>query len=108
VINELEYNSEGFPIYRRGLGQNSDYWRNVVGQCVFWYKKDRLNKSKPINLTDKLLYEYFHAKLKEKVLIPVFGLKTTTKLSTEQMPEYIAECFIFLSSEIDVFEHGEY
>ena len=59
MIDELEYNKDGFPIYKRGLGQNSDYWRNVVGQCVFWYKKHRANNKKPVNLSDKKLSEYF-------------------------------------------------
>lgn len=108
MLDPNKYDESGKPIYKRGLGQNSDYWRNVVGQCVYWYKKYRAKDKKPVNLSDKQLAEYFHAKFKKYVLKPVFGLNSTTKLSTEQMPEYIAECFIFLSSEIDVFEYGEY
>ena len=106
MIDERQFDENGIPIYRRSLDQNADYHRNVVGQCVFWYKKDRVSKNKPINLSDKALAEYFHSKFKEHVL-PIFGETSTTKLTTEQMPEFIAECFIFLSGYEDVFEYGE-
>lgn len=106
-MDELNYNENGYPIYQRNLGQNSDYWRNVVGQCVFWYKNKQIHNKKKIRLSDKKIAEYFHSKFKENVLKSVFSLESTTNLSTEQMPEFIAECFIFLSSEIDVYEYGE-
>ena len=110
-----EFDEYGKPIYKRGLRQNADYHRNVIGQCVFWYKKDRIKNKKPITLSDKALANYFHEKLKEMVLMPIFGIESTTELTTENMPEYIAECFLYLSIQqikencegVDIFEYGE-
>jgi hypothetical protein len=104
--DQLEYDENGNPIYQRSLKQNNDYHRNVVGQCVYWYKKNRVKKGKPINISNKDIALYFHNVFKDNVL-PIFGETSTTKLTNHQIPEFIAECFIFLSSEIDVFEHGE-
>jgi len=106
-MENIKYNEFGNMITRRTRKMNNDYHRNVVGQCIYWYKKNQQKNDKPIRLNDKKSHEYFHNKFKQNVLIPIFGLNSTTKLTTEQMPEFIAECFIFLSGEIDVFEYGE-
>ena len=65
----IEYDENGRMILRRSINQNRDYFRNVVGQCVFWHNHKFQNK-----IPDKKLAEIYHMKFKKNVLKPIFNL----------------------------------
>lgn len=100
----LEYDENGNIIYRRSTRQNNEYWRNLIGQCVFWHRVHFRNDSR----TDKSLMNAYHNRFKKAVLKPVFGLDSTTKLNQAEIMEYIAECHLYLSTKkIDIYEYGD-
>jgi len=106
MTQEIEYDENGRIVYQRSLSQNNEYWRNCVGQCVFWYKQSRISCGKSIDLSDVILRDYFHGKFKENVL-HLFNVESTRFLNDKQWMEYVAECFIYISKSIDCFEFGE-
>lgn len=101
----LEYDENGKPLYRRSNKQNNDYFRNLIGQCVYWHRRQFPSDKR----TDKSLINAYHTRFKKAVLSPIFELESTTKLNQVQMMEYIAECHLYLSTKtIDIYEYGEF
>lgn len=104
-MNDIrEFDEKGFPVWKRNNNQNADYWRNVVGQCVYWHRQ----KFPSDKRTDKKLMNAYHSLFKSVVLKPILTSKSTSELNELQFMEYVAECYLYLSSKlIDIYEFGE-
>lgn len=89
---------------QRSLLNNNDYHGNVIGQYIYWFKI----KFGANNIEEKAIHKSIHEELKKNVLIK-FDLNSTTKLSTVNFPEFIAECYNYFAYElnIDIYEYGE-
>lgn len=112
MIDVRQFDKHGRPIYMITKRQLGDYWRNIVGQYVFWFNH-RINESGlRIKWTDDKIKELFHDRNKRLFLNSIDKqfereLKSTKDLTEFEYLEFISMIMLMLTSKnIDMYEYG--